>query len=84
MTFANYQSSNEDIVCSITDQVFTFHCLLDIYLKRKKRNYFAYSLIIKKAFDLVQRDVLWAKLLKCGINGNILNVHIIKDMYEKS
>ena len=67
--------------CSTTDQVFTLHCLLDLYLKRKKK-LFCTFIDYRKAFDLVQRDVLWSKLLRNGISGRILNV--IKDLYGKA
>ena len=34
----------------------------------------------RKAYDLVDRDILWYKLIKYGIRGKILN--IIKSMYS--
>ena len=33
----------------------------------------------KKAFDYINRDVIWYKLIKLCVRGNILN--IIKSMY---
>ena len=36
----------------------------------------------KKAFDSVQRGLLWGKLLNSGVNGKILRV--IRDMYAKA
>lgn len=34
----------------------------------------------RKAFDLVWRDVLWSRMFKLGIIGNIINV--IRNMYS--
>ena len=67
--------------CGTSDQVFTLHCLIDVYLKRKKRLLCTF-IDYKKAFDLVQRNVLWDKLLSNGISGKILEV--IKDLYAKA
>ena len=36
----------------------------------------------KKAFDSVQRGLLWRKLLNSGVNGEVLRV--IRDMYAKA
>ena len=35
----------------------------------------------KKAFDFVNRDIVWYKLIKLGVRGKMLN--IIKSMYAK-
>ena len=37
-------------------------------------NYSAPLLDFTKAFDYVVRDILWYKLIKFGVRGNILNV----------
>ena len=51
------------------DHVFALHCLIDVYLQRKKRLFCAF-IDYKKAFDSVQRGLLWGKLLNSGVNGN--------------
>ena len=66
---------------STADHVFSLHCLIDLYLQRKKRLYCSF-IDYKKAFDKVQRNLLWDKLLQTGICGNVLTV--IKDMYLKA
>ena len=66
---------------STMDHVFTLHCLLDLYLQRRHRLFCAF-VDYRKAFDSIQRSLLWEKLLKSGIDGKILNV--IKDIYEKA
>ena len=63
------------------DHMFSLHCLIDLYLQRKKRLYCTF-VDYKKAFDKVQRNILWDKLLKVGIGGKVLQV--IKDMYSKA
>ena len=63
------------------DHIFSLHCLIDLYLQRKKRLYCTF-VDYRKAFDKVQRNILWDKLLKVGIRGNVLEV--IKDMYSKA
>lgn len=40
---------------------------------RKKRLYCAF-VDLKKAFDLIDRESLWLKLLAHGITGNVLRV----------
>ena len=66
---------------SCIDQVYALHSLIDLYLKNKKRLYCTF-IDYKKAFDNVQRNLLWDKLLQSGISGNVLKV--IKNMYSKA
>ena len=66
---------------STLDHMFALHCLVDIYLQRKKK-LFCTFVDYRKAFDCVQHSLMWEKLLTIGINGNVLNV--IKDMYAKA
>ena len=54
---------------STIDHVFALHCLIDVYFQRKKRLFCAF-IDYKKAFDSVQRGLLWGKLLNSGVNGN--------------
>jgi hypothetical protein len=46
-----------------TDHIFALHCLIDIYLQRKKR-LFCTFVDYRKAFDNVQRNLLWEKTVK--------------------
>jgi hypothetical protein len=66
---------------STLDHIFSLHCLIDIYLQRRKR-LFCTFVDYKKAFDNVQRNILWEKLLSSGIEGCLLNV--IRDLYAKA
>ena len=63
------------------DMIFSLHCLLDIYLQNKKK-LFCTFVDYRKAFDYVQRNILWERLIKNGIGGNVLKV--IKDLYIKA
>ena len=47
---------------STLDHIFVLHSLIDLYLKSKKRVYCA-LIDYKKAFDLIDRVSLWAKLI---------------------
>ena len=66
---------------STMGHVFALHCLIDVYLQRKRRLFCAF-IDYKKAFDSVQRGLLWGKLLSSGVNGKVLRV--IRDMYAKA
>ena len=66
---------------STNDHIFVLHCLVDLYLQQKKK-LFCLFVDYKKAFDLVQRSLLWDKLFQIGVNGKVLL--IIKDMYSKA
>ncbi len=60
---------------STMDHVFTLHCIIDLYLSKKKRLYCAF-VDYKKAFDTVDRSSLWLKLLNTGIKGKVLSIII--------
>ena len=66
---------------STIDHIFSLHCLIDLYLHRKKRLYCAF-VDFRKAFDSVQHSLLWEKLLNMNICGKVLNV--VRDMYKKT
>ena len=61
------------------DCIYVLHMLLDKFLQSGKRLY-AFFVDYSKAFDYVVRENLWYKLLRCGLNENILN--IIMSMYR--
>ena len=72
---------------STHDHIFTLHTIIETYLNRiyktnnKKKLYCAF-IDYRKAFDLVDRSCLWAKLLECGIKGKIMK--LIFNLYENT
>ena len=62
-----------------TDNIFTLHGLITHIINQGKKLYCAF-VDLSKAFDYINRDILWHKLIKLGVRGKILNV--IKSMYE--
>ena len=58
---------------STIDHIFTLHAIIEYYKCKKGRVYCAF-VDYKKAFDLVDRSLLWMKVLKSGISGKIFNV----------
>ena len=66
---------------STVDHIFVLHSLIDFYLFGHQRLYCAF-VDFKKAFDLVNRSLLWHKLIANKINGNVLNV--IYNMYDNA
>ena len=59
---------------STQDHIFTLHAIIETYLRKidsqneKKKLYCAF-IDYQKAFDLVDRSCLWAKLLACNVKG---------------
>ena len=53
-----------------------------MYICSEKKKLFCAFIDYKKAFDSVQRGLLWGKLLKSDVNGKVL--HVIRDMYAKA
>ena len=53
-----------------------------MYICSGKKKLFCAFIDYKKAFDSVQRGLLWGKLLNSGVNGKVLRV--IRDMYAKA
>ncbi len=47
---------------STLDHVFTLHCIIDLYISKKKKLYCAF-VDYRKAFDTVDRSHLWQKVL---------------------
>ena len=59
--------------------VFVLHGLFTHMLNGGKRFYSAF-IDFSKAFEYVVREILWYKLIKSGVRGQVLNV--IKSVYE--
>jgi hypothetical protein len=74
------QAGFRDGFCTL-DHIFVLNSLVELYLCRGKRIYCAF-IDYKKAFDLVDRSNLWAKLISCGINGNVIKV--VYNMYDQA
>ena len=64
---------------SCTDHLFTLNSIVQNRLN-SKQNTFVCFVDIRKAFDNVNRDCLWYKLKKCGIQGKMLNA--IQSLYQ--
>ena len=62
-----------------TDNIYILNGILTNLLNENKKLYVAF-VDFSKAFDYVVRDILWYKLIKLGVRGNILEV--IKSIYQ--
>ena len=58
---------------STTDHVFVLHLIIELYKSVHERVYCAF-IDYRKAFDSINRPLLWQKLLSHDINGKLLNV----------
>jgi hypothetical protein len=63
---------------STTDCIFLLHSIIEKVLAKKSRLYCAF-IDYEKAFDTVDRNALWVKLLEIGISSKMLNM--IKSIY---
>ena len=66
---------------STIDHVFVLHLVIDLYQSVRKRVFCAF-IDYQKAFDSVDRSLLWQKLLSYNINGKLLTV--IRQMYNRA
>ena len=66
---------------STVDHIFSLHMMINFYLKKGKRLYVAF-IDYRKAFDFVDRVLLWNEIITNGINGNFLR--IIYNLYDKA
>ena len=66
---------------STLDNIFALYGIIDLLLAKHKRLYCGF-LDYEKAFDKVERALLWHKLLEENISGKIINV--IKNMYANA
>ena len=61
------------------DNIFVLHGLITHLINKGRKLYCAF-VDFRKAFDFVNRDILWFKLIKLGVRGKILNV--MRGMYS--
>ncbi len=66
---------------STVDHIFMLKCLVHLHLQKSKRLYCAF-IDFEKAFDKVDRSLLWVKLLTYNVNGKVLNV--IQNLYNQA
>lgn len=64
---------------STVDNVFVLRCLITHLINAGKKLYCGF-VDFSKAFDFVNRDVIWYKLIKLAISDKMLN--IVKSIYE--
>ena len=62
---------------STTEQIFNLRILCDKYLQHQQNLYH-----VKRAFDRVWHEVLWATMRKYNINASIIRA--IKNLYDKA
>ena len=64
-----------------TDHIFNLKCIIDLYLFRGKKLFCAF-IDYKKAFDSVNRSILWQKLLTHHVDGKMFK--IIHSLYANA
>ena len=64
---------------STIDHIFTLHAAIEKHLLRKTKLYVAF-IDFKKAYDTVNRSVLWSILMKCGVQGRMFRM--VRAMYN--
>ena len=64
---------------STIDHIFTVNAIIEKYLLKNTKLYVAF-IDFKKAYDTVNRNVLWSVLLRAGIKGKMLKM--IQAMYS--
>ena len=65
--------------CSTVDNIFTLYSLLERYLLANTKFYVAF-VDFKKAFDTVNRNLLWHVLRKSGVHGKLYNA--LRSIYD--
>ena len=64
-----------------TDAIFALHSIINKYLGAKKKLYCCF-IDYSKAFDSLSRNLMYFKLVRCGVRCKLFSV--IKSMYENS
>ena len=65
---------------STVDQIFNLYSLISKYVSKKKGRCYVLFVDFSSAFDCSPHFLLWFKLIKSGVHGNILKV--LRSMYE--
>ena len=66
---------------STIDHAFVLHLVIELYQSVRKRVFCAF-IEYRKAFDSIDRSLLWQKLLSYHINGKVFN--IIREIYSNA
>jgi hypothetical protein len=66
---------------STIDHAFVLNEIINLYLHKKERLYCCF-IDYQKAFDTINRNALWCKIVEKGINGKLFR--IIKNMYSNA
>ena len=66
---------------STTDQIFTLKCIVELFLCQGRR-LFCTFVDYSKAFDSINRAILWKKLISCGIHVSGKVLRVILNMYK--
>ena len=62
------------------DQIFNLYALISKYVSKKKGRCYILFVDFSSAFDCLPHFLLWFKLIKSGVHGNILKV--LRSMYD--
>ncbi|XP_067131377.1 uncharacterized protein [Centruroides vittatus] len=65
---------------STLDNIFILHTLISKTLMRKRRKVYAFFVDLSSAFDTVDRNLMWKKLLKYGISFKF--VSLLTELYS--
>ena len=66
---------------STIDNIFVLQSLAQKYISKPKGRYYVLFVDFSEAFDKVSHKLLWYKILKYGLSGNILTV--LRNMYTQ-
>ena len=66
---------------STIDHIYVLQFIIELYQSVHRRVYCAF-IDYRKAFDSINRPLIWQKLVSHNINGKLLNV--VKNVYDKS
>lgn len=65
---------------STVDQVFVLQSVVQKYTTRPKGRFYVAFIDFSKAFDTIPHSLLFYKLIKSGVHGNVL--HVLQSMYK--
>lgn len=57
---------------STVDSIFVLSAKIEAALRRRKGRLYCLFVDYSKAFDRVERDMLWYKLIRCGVLGYLI------------